>query len=99
MAMPSGFSSTATSTGSPAREAYMPRRMTIRPMPPLSTTPACFSTGSISGVRLRIASPTDSTSLNSLTTSSCLSRASSASSAMTRMTVRMVPSLGFITAL
>ena len=99
MGTPSCPTAVMASTGSPVSAAYMPRKMTIRPMPPLSTTPACFSTGSISGVRFNMASPTDSTSLNSSTTSSCLSRASSASSAITRETVRIVPSLGFMTAL
>ena len=87
------------STVSPVSAAYMPRKMTIRPMPPLSTTPACLSTGSISGVFFRIASPELSSSLNSSSRVSHLPPLRSRSSAITRITVRIVPSLGFITAL
>ena len=73
--------------------------MTIRPLPPESTTPACFSTGSMSGVRFRMASPLFTAMVKISMMSSLPVKRDSTSSAITRATVRMVPSLGFMTAL
>ena len=77
----------------------MPSRITTKPMPPASTTPAFFSTG----LRFTVSSSASSPAL--IAHSSALSRlapafaASTAAAAARRETVSMVPSAGFITAL
>ncbi len=76
-----------------------PCRISTSPWPPASTTPAFFKTGSCSGVfasasfaAIRAAS---AISIGSLT----VFASSSAASAAIRITVSIVPSVGFITAL
>ena len=87
------------STSFPINASKAPSRTTIRPCPPESTTPASFSTGSISGVFARTLRPSSSTSSRNVCRSSASSASSSALSATPLATVRIVPSLGFITAL
>ena len=82
---------------SPWNTLPMPSKMIRMPWPPASTTPAFFSTGSRLGVSSRARWPADRTRSHSSSTSAMpLARASS--EAM-RATVRMVPSVGFMTAL
>ncbi len=76
-----------------------PASTTHRPLPPESTTPACLSAGSISVVRRSIASPLPSAKPIMSIRSQSGRNAASTSSAITRMTVSIVPSLGFIMAL
>ena len=84
---------------SPRSAESMPLRMTTKPLPPASITPARLSTGFMLTVSLSVSSPwamacsrTYSMSLRS--SAACLAR-----SAARRETVRMVPSAGFMTAL
>ncbi len=67
-----------------------------KPVPPASTTPASFRTWSISGVRASASAPPARAA--SATSSSETPPASSAASALPRVTVRIVPSTGRITA-
>ena len=71
----------------------------MRPCPPESTTPASFSTGSISGVFASTSSPYATTFSSIVMRSSSVTESSVMRSAMPFATVRIVPSFGFITAL
>ena len=77
----------------------MPSKIRHRPWPPASTTPAFFSTGSSSGVSSRASAAPMQAASHTWMGSLPSSRASRARSLATRATVRMVPSVGFITAL
>ena len=70
-----------------------------RPFPPESTTPASFSTGSISGVRSRVSFISWMTFSKNSAGSSLFGASCTAFSAPALATVRIVPSFGFITAL
>ena len=83
----------------PVRTSYAPLSTCTSPCPPESTTPASFSTGSISGVFASTASASSITRRANSSTSSTLSESSAALSAAPFATVRIVPSFGFITAL
>ena len=83
----------------PFMEARMPSIMKIRPHPPESTTPASFSTGSISGVFDRTTLPASSTSEKNSTGLSYSPQWDMANSLIPLATVSMVPSVGFMTAL
>ena len=85
----------------PLSASIAPLKKVIRPSPPESTTPACFNTGSISGVFKSVSSIFATiASQNSIISSvSEFISISSAFSAPAFATVRIVPSLGFITAL
>ncbi len=79
----------------PLSASTAPLKNVIRPSPPESTTPACFSMGSISGVLRSASSMLSATaSQNSMTSS-----ISSLISISIALTVRIVPYFGFITAL
>ena len=78
----------------------MPWRITRKPLPPASTTPAFFSTGFISVVCSRASWPSAMAAASTASGSLGVCRAASAAlAAASRETVRMVPSAGFITAL
>ena len=85
----------------PLRASIAPLKNVISPSPPESTTPACLRTGSISGVFNNVSSMQATTaSQNSIISSvSEFMSMSCAFSAPAFATVRIVPSLGFITAL
>ncbi len=70
-------------------------------MPPASTTPASASTGSISGVRASASDPVAfaASSTPTSVTAGSASTAAAAPAADSRITVRIVPSTGRITAL
>ena len=74
-------------------------KITKIPRPPESTTPAFFKTGNISGVCFKISSPVSITFLNQTSKSSCFLAKATAFSDITRITVKIVPSFGFVTAL
>ena len=69
------------------------------PCPPASTTPAFLSTGSSSGVSARASAAPMHTAPQTYTGSLSISAAEVPTSAPRRETVRIVPSVGFITAL
>ena len=71
----------------------------IIPRPPASTTPAFLRTGSISGVCFKISSPVSRTFFKNTSKSSHFFATLTAFSAITRITVKIVPSFGFVTAL
>ena len=73
--------------------------MTIKPLPPESTTPASFKTGSKLGVLSNDFCPTSRQALKNSTVSSNFLWDFSAYSAISLITVNIVPSVGFITAL
>ena len=75
-----------------------PPKMYTKPWPPASTTPAFLSTGNCSGVWSR-ASCAAATTASHRTISSASSAMDSAFSQATLATVKIVPSVGFITAL
>src|SRR3972149_3662294 len=78
----------------------MPSSSTRRPLPPASTTPASASTGSSVGVRSRLCVASSTMASSTATTSpAAASRAWFAATADSRMTVRIVPSAGLVTAL
>ena len=84
---------------SPCMALMKPFSTMHRPLPPESTTPACLSAGSMSVVWRSILSPlVRAKSIISIRSQSGR-KAASTSSAITRMTVSIVPSLGFIIAL
>ena len=84
----------------PRNASYAPFNTCIRPCPPESTTPACFKTGNISGVCSNTSSAYLMTSSKKTVKSWHPSSASSRALWLAPFaTVRMVPSLGFITAL
>ena len=87
------------STVFPNNPSKAPFTTCIKPCPPESTTPACLSTGNISGVWLNTKSPWAMISLANSSTSAVFSAISTALSAMPFATVRIVPSFGFMTAL
>lgn len=78
----------------------MAERMSRKPQPPASTTPASLSLGSKSGVFCNAPSAAVSTAAKNASRSDSGSSFATclAQSAAARMTVRMVPSVGFITA-
>ncbi len=76
-----------------------PSRITAKPNPPASTTPASRSTWSCSVVRSTAAWLARTACSNTVATSELSSAARAAASAASRTTVRMVPSVGFMTAL
>ena len=76
-----------------------PSKIYSSPLPPASTTPACFNTGSISGVCARTLCPSSIMPFRNTSISSVSSASLTAASAQPLATVRIVPSLGFITAL
>ena len=86
-------------TGSPFNARSIPSITVTRPCPPESTTPASLRTGSISGVFARTSLPYSSICSTKAVISSSVPRSMSALSAIPLATVRIVPSLGFITAL
>ena len=69
------------------------------PLPPESTTPACFSAGSMSVVLRSIESPLFMMNCIISIKSQSGRNAAATSSEITRITVSIVPSLGFIIAL
>ena len=79
----------------------IPFQTSTKPCPPASTTPAFLSTGSISGVCARASCALTRISFHICAAVSCSSCAASccACSPASLATVRMVPSVGFITAL
>ncbi|CUP12605.1 Uncharacterised protein [Flavonifractor plautii] len=86
--------------GTPRRESSIPWRITRKPLPPASTTPAFFRTGFISVVCSRASCPSAMAASSTASGSLGVWRAASAAlAAVRRETVRMVPSAGFITAL
>ena len=86
-------------TPSPAKTCRIPFRMYTSPCPPASTTPAFFSTGSCSGVWASASSAYWMIRSHISSGSMVSVRAVRLFSAATLATVRMVPSVGFITAL
>ncbi len=91
---------TDRSNSLPRKASKAPESTAISPWPPESTTPACFRTGSISGVWLSTYSEWLITVDRKRSMSVHPSSASSfAFTAPPFATVRMVPSLGFMTAL
>ena len=89
--------STPPTISPPSNTCFMPSNTSMMPWPPASTTPAFFSTGSRLGVSSRAFWPAARTSSHKAGTSVWV--LASAASAARRVTVRMVPSVGFITAL
>ena len=84
---------------SPETAARKPRIMVMRPTPPLSTTPAFFSTGKSSGVFASASSPTAMSAVKKSTKSLFLPASLGAASLIILTTVKIVPSLGLDTAL
>ena len=77
----------------------MPWRMTKKPLPPASTTPAFLRTGFWFTVSARAMWPSLMASSRTNSTERSSRAASAARRAHSRETVRMVPSAGFMTAL
>ena len=77
----------------------MPSKIRHSPFPPASTTPAFFSTGKSFGVSSSAASAPRQMAAQTNSGSASSSNAIRPFSHATRATVRMVPSVGFITAL
>ena len=85
--------------GSPRSSASIPSRIRRKPLPPASTTPAFFRTGFMSMVCSRAMRPSAMAAASTPSRPSPSAAASTARLAASRETVRMVPSVGFITAL
>ena len=83
----------------PVKASSIPLRTTTSPCPPESTTPASFNTGNMSGVLDNTYSACVITFSIASSKSSVSSATSAALSDTALATVRIVPSLGFITAL
>ena len=77
----------------------IPSNITTKPLPPASTTPAFFRVGSRFGVSSRATFAPSNAALNTVRASPPALKDFFASSDATLATVRMVPSVGFITAL
>ena len=77
----------------------IPSKTRNNPFPPESTTPACLSTGSNSGVRNTDSSAAATMCASMSRISRVLCAADSAATPISRATVRMVPSTGAGTAL
>ena len=75
----------------------IPLRITSRPLPPASTTPAFFSAGSSSGVFARLFSPSSMNFARNSAASPPSCAESFVFSHASLTTVSMVPSVGFIT--
>ena len=84
---------------SPRRWLRAPENITDRPWPPASTTPAFASTSSISGVSTTVCCAFAETTDKTWVSDSDSRHASAAASAARRITVSIVPSMGFCTAL
>ena len=84
---------------SPRSAASIPFRITRKPLPPASTTPAFLSTGFMSTVWRSVSSPCAMACSMTYSTLFFSALAAIARSAARRETVRIVPSAGFITAL
>ena len=93
------FSSVSSGRSSPRSALSMPPRMSRKPLPPASTTPAFLRTGFMSVVCASVISPWAMACSSTYSTLFCSSAALAARSAARRETVRIVPSAGFITAL
>ena len=89
----------ASSTSSPLAAFTQPSKIVTKPIPPASTTPACLRTGSISGVLSSTFLACCATSVINSSISGVLDAILTAYSAVSLETVRIVPSVGFITAL
>ena len=77
----------------------IPSKIKHSPFPPASTTPAFFKTGSNSGVVSNASAAPLQMADHTYTASSSMAAAAFPFSQATRETVKMVPSVGFITAL
>ncbi len=77
----------------------MPSKIKNKPLPPESTTPACFKTGSKSGVFLTASSAALTATSNTSIASFADPRTASVALAISLMTVNIVPSTGFTTPL
>ncbi len=77
----------------------IPSNIRQRPFPPASTTPAFLRTGSISGVLSRAVLAAEHMVPKTAVASSSVSLTSSPASQAILATVRIVPSVGFMTAL
>ena len=100
-ALAAGAAALASSSGmgSPRSSASIPSRIRRKPLPPASTTPAFFRTGFMSMVCSRAMRPSAMAAASTPSRPSPSAAASTARLAARRETVRMVPSVGFITAL
>ena len=83
----------------PANTCCIPLKIYTRPCPPASTTPAFFRIGSCSGVCFSASSVASTTRSHSSAGVMASVSAARLFSAATLATVRIVPSVGFITAL
>ena len=99
MASKSGpASSLGSGSASPSMMCIAESSSNKKPAPPASTTPACFNTGSCSGVFASAARPATRALCKTARNDPPPSAAMTAASADSRTTVRMVPSMGFNTA-
>ena len=94
------FTASFRSTSVPVDNArYAPSKIFTRPAPPASTTPASFKTGRRFGVLSSDSFAASIACSMTMTISSSNSATLTAAAAHSRATVRMVPSVGRITAL
>ena len=91
--------SIVSSLSSPIITFKKPVKTISSPLPPASTTPAFFKTGSISGVIFKISSPAAMVAFKNSSISWVFFAILTASSLITLITVKIVPSFGFVTAL
>ena len=103
MAPKSAFSAWAGSSSagisSPRTSFSIPWKISRKPAPPASTTPAFFSTGFWLTVSARASCPSWMAASSTASKQLSSRAAPAARAAARRDTVRMVPSAGFITAL